>query len=52
MSGKQAFQCAIGLVLIIGLVIYTQTAGRVDGAVVFAMSLAVLTLGFFAGDEI
>lgn len=52
MSGSKVARLAIGSLLVVALIAYTQTSTPVNGWIVLLMGTATLWLGYFAGEEL
>ena len=51
-NSSKVFKVISGLLLIIATTAYSQTAGQINGAVIFLVAFSIFLSGFFAGEDI
>jgi hypothetical protein len=52
MNSSKVFKVISGLLLIVATTAYSQTAGQLNGAVIFLVACSIFLSGFFAGEDI
>ncbi|EIZ7652630.1 TPA: hypothetical protein NHQ80_003431 [Pseudomonas aeruginosa] len=52
MSGRKVAKILVGQLLVIALIIYTQTSASINPWIVSMVGTAALWLGYFAGEEL